>query len=235
MVDGMSRDDSPRVEVRRLGEPQSSRSAATLVLLHGYGSNERDLLSVLPVVQALLPGVHATVLAVRGAFPVAGRSDGFSWFPGDVWVQPTAGQIAAAADRIADVVAAHTDQAVWLGFSQGMCAAITVLRRRPDLVQALVALSGFSFDVDQPGDERLARSVAAGRGVPAFYGRDPADPAIPGFASAWALRYLRTHTALQERSYPRMGHSLSMPEIADVLRFLDPFLRRAGVGRTGTS
>ena len=45
-----------------------------------------------------------------------------------------------------------------------------------------------------------------------------------GYASAWALEYLRDHTRLTERSYPGMGHSLSMPEIADVVRFLRPLL-----------
>ena len=236
IVDGMTDMNRPLVEVRWLGNGQRSADPPTLVLLHGYGSSEQDLVSVLPVVQALLPGVDAKVLAIRGLFPIAGRPGRYSWFPGDVWVQPPAAEIGRVADTLADAVAQHADSAAWLGFSQGMCAAITVLRRRPEVVEALVALSGFSFDQDQPGDARLARDAAAGRGVPAFYGRDPADPAIPTFASAWALRYLRAHTALQEHTYPGLGHSLSMPEIADVLRFLEPVLRReSGDRRTGTS
>lgn len=232
----MTMNDAPHVEVRWWGDAQRLAAPPTLVLLHGYGSSERDLVSVLPVLQAFLPGVDAKVLAVRGPFPIAGRPGRYSWFPGDVWVQPPPEQIGQVTDAIADAVARHTDTAVWLGFSQGMCAAMTVLRRRPELVDALVALSGFSFDADQPGDAHLAREVAAGRGVPAFYGRDPADPAIPAFASAWALRYLRAHTAVQEHSYPGMGHSLSMPEITDVVGFLGPQLRRREVDRrTGTA
>jgi phospholipase/carboxylesterase len=227
----MTINDRPRVEQRWLGSGQRLTAPPTLVLLHGYGSSERDLVSVLPVVEALLPGVDAQVLAVRGAFSIAGRPGRYSWFPGDVWVQPVPEQIAEVADAVADAVAEHTESAVWLGFSQGMCAAMTVLRRRPEMVDALVALSGFSFDVDQPGDTHLARELAAGRGVPAFYGRDPADPAIPAFASAWALRYLRGHTALQEHSYPGLGHSLSMPELADVISFLGPLLRRGEADR----
>lgn len=218
--------------MRWLGGGQRLADPPTLVLLHGYGSSERDLVSVLPVVQALLPDVDAKVLAIRGFFSIPGRPGRYSWFPGDVWVQPPPAEIGQVADALADAVAEHADSAVWLGFSQGMCAAVTVLRRRPELVDALVALSGFSFDVDQPGDAGLARNTAAGRGVPAFYGRDPADPAIPTFASAWALRYLRAHTALQEHSYPGLGHSLSMPEIADVVAFLGPLLR-GGRSRCG--
>ena len=230
----MTINDGPRVEVRWLGDGQRLAAPPTLVLLHGYGSSERDLVTVLPVVEALLPGVDAQVLAVRGAFPIAGRPGRYSWFPGDVWVQPTPDQIGQVTDALADAVAEHTRSAIWLGFSQGMCAAVTVLRRRPEMVDALVALSGFSFDVDQPGDARLAGDVVAGHGVPAFYGRDPADPAIPAFASAWALRFLRSHTALQEYSYPGLGHSLSMPELTDVISFLGPLLRQDdGDRRTG--
>ncbi|GGM14240.1 alpha/beta hydrolase [Nakamurella endophytica] len=225
----MAWEGEPVAEVRWLGTPRpDDADAPTLVLLHGYGANERDLVGALPAVQAFLPGVDARVVAVRGFFGVPWRASGYSWFPGDVRVQPPPEMIAATADRLADVVAQHTDRAVWLGFSQGMCAAITVLRRRPELVRALVALSGFSFDAPQPADALLAREAAAGRGVPAFYGRDPADPAIPGFASAWALRFLREHTAVQERTYPGVGHGLSLPEIADVVAFLAPFLRTAG-------
>ena len=34
------------------------------------------------------------------------------------------------------------------------------------------------------------------------------------------MTFLRTHTDLEEHSYPGMGHSVSMPEIADLTRFL---------------
>ena len=204
-------------------------------MLHGYGSSERDLVSALPSVEAFLTGVDARIIAVRGLFPIAARPGRYSWFPGDVWVPPPAAEIAQVADAVADAVAEHTRSAIWLGFSQGMCAAVTVMRRHPEMVDALVALSGFSFDVEQPGDAQLARDAAAGTGLPAFYGRDPADPAIPSFASAWALRYLRAHTALQEHSYPGMGHNLSMPEIMDLLAFLEPLLRPGEHRRTGIS
>ena len=76
------------------------------------------------------------------------------------------------------------------------------------------------FDDDHPGDARLAVSAATGAGVPAFAGYDPADPMIPAVANRWAMTYLRTHTDLEEHTYPRMGHSVSMEEIADLTTFL---------------
>jgi phospholipase/carboxylesterase len=204
-----------------LGPPApDGRAVPTLVLLHGYGSNENDLISLVPAIRMFLPGVTARVIAVRGSHPAPGRSRGFSWFPGSVMVQPSASAIADTADGVAALIRRHTSRAVVLGFSQGMATAVTVLRRHPELVSAFVGLSGFVFDDDQPGDHLLAGGAAAGRGVPAFAGYDPADPLIPGFANRWALTYLRTHTELQEHSYPGMGHSVSMDEIRDLTGFL---------------
>ncbi len=221
----MTGEDEGVVQVGWLGEPgRSGEEYPTLVLVHGYGSNEGDLISAMPAVGAFLPDIRAKVLAVRGFFEIPGRPGGYSWFPGDARAQPADEQIAATADRLGRLISKHTSSAVLLGFSQGMCAAITVMRRRPSLVAGLVALSGFSFDVEQPGDRWLAAEVAVGRGIPAFYGRDPADPAIPDHASAWAVGFLRRHTALEEKTYPGMGHSLSMPELADVVQFLRPLI-----------
>ena len=215
----------PHHEIAWLGSPPSDgRAVPTLALLHGYGSNERDLISLVPAMRMFLPGVTARVIAVRGSYPAPGRSGGYSWFPGSVMVQPTAAAIGDTADRVAATIRRYTGKAVVLGFSQGMCAAITVLRRHPDLVTGLVGLSGFMFDDDHPGDPQLAVSAATGTGVPAFVGYDPADPIVPSVANRWALTYLRTHTALEEHSYPGMGHSVSMNEIQDVARFLKTLL-----------
>ena len=71
------------------------------------------------------------------------------------------------------------------------------------------------FDDDHPGDARLAVGAATGAGVPAFTGYDPADPIIPAVANRWAMTYLRTQHRPRGAPYPRMGHSVSMEEIAD--------------------
>ena len=216
----------PFHEIAWLGSPQpDNQIVATLVLLHGYGSNEKDLISLVPAMRMFLPRVTARVIAVRASYPVPGRPRGYSWFPGSVMTQPSAAAIGETADRVAVVIRRYTSNAVVLGFSQGMCTAITVLRRHPNLVSGLVGLSGFMFDDDHHGDAQLAADAATGTGVPAFVGFDPADPMIPSVANRWALTYLRTHTNLEEHSYPGMGHSVSMNEIQDLTRFLRGLLR----------
>lgn len=211
----------PHHEIAWLGSPApESKSVPTLILLHGYGSNEKDLISLVPAVRMFLPGVNARVIAVRASHPAPGRTRGFSWFPGSVTVQPSSAAIGATADAVAAVIRRYAHKAIVLGFSQGMCTAITVLRRHPELVTALVGLSGFMFDDDHPGDPALAVGAATGAGVPAFAGYDPGDPVVPGVANRWAMTFLRTHSDLEEHTYPGMGHSVSMPEIKDLAVFL---------------
>jgi phospholipase/carboxylesterase len=219
----------PHHEIAWLGSPApENKNVPTLVLLHGYGSNEKDLIGLVPAVQMFLPGVSARVIAIRASHPAPGRSRGFSWFPGSVMVQPSTAAIGATADAVAAVIRRYTDKAVVLGFSQGMCTAITVLRRHPELVTGLVGLSGFMFDDDHPGDGALAVGAITGSAVPAFAGYDPADPIIPAIANRWAMTFLRTHTDLEEHTYPGMGHSVSMPEIQDLTVFLRRVLVRRG-------
>src|SRR4051812_9435380 len=110
----MTTSDRPHVEVRWLGQGRQLPNPPTLVVLHGYGSSERDLVSALPSVEAFLTGVDARIIAVRGLFPIAARPGRYSWFPGDVWVQPPAAEIARVADAVADAVAEHTRSAIWL-------------------------------------------------------------------------------------------------------------------------
>lgn len=210
----------PTHQVRWLGRPAPDDPAApTLVLLHGYGSSEADLIALVPALGLFLPGVAARVVAVRGPHPAPGRR-GHAWFPGPLLAQPPLADIAHTGELIAKVVRHYATSAVLIGFSQGMAAAITTMRRHPDLVGGLVALSGYLYDDAHPGDHQLQVMATSGHGVPAFVGYDPRDPRVPGVALRHAVTFLRGHSALEEHTYPGMGHSISMPELTDVAQFL---------------
>jgi phospholipase/carboxylesterase len=134
--------------------------------------------------------------------------------------QPPLADIARTGDLIAQVVRQYTSSALLMGFSQGMAAAITTMRRHPDLVHALVGLSGYIYDDAHPGDGQLEVMAVSGHGIPAFVGYDPGDPRVPAVALRHAVNFLRTHSALEERTYPGMGHSMSMTEVMDVAQFV---------------
>jgi phospholipase/carboxylesterase len=210
----------PAHQVRWLGPPVPDDPAvATLVLLHGYGSNEADLITLVPALGLFLPNVSARIVAVRGPYPVPGRR-GHAWFPGPLLAQPPLADIARTGELIAQVVRQYATSALLIGFSQGMAAAITTMRRHPDLVRGLVGLSGYLYDDGHPGDHQLEVMATSGHGVPAFVGYDPRDPRVPGVALRHAVTFLRTHSALEEHTYPGMGHRISMPELTDVAKFL---------------
>lgn len=106
-----------------------------VVLLHGYGSNERDLLGLVPE----LPQ-EFTYASVRA--PVAMGFGAYTWF--DLDVERMAYSSAAAHDAVEDLwswIASVKDQhssVTLLGFSMGMAMATSLLRTRPGEFAAVV-------------------------------------------------------------------------------------------------
>lgn len=192
----------------RREEELSSRPL--LVLLHGRGSQERDLFGLV----SLLPE-HFVVASLRA--PIAFSADSFSWFPPAEPGRPDA----HAADRVVDTVLDWLDSiparagVSLLGFSQGAAMAIHSLRRAPRRFTSVVALAGFVIPGEQQGDT-LIESLRP----PVFWGRDVADPVIPTDAVDRSSEWLPSHSALIERLYPGIGHSISGQEMADVSSFL---------------
>lgn len=190
-----------------------------LVLLHGVGSNERDLLGLLPLL-APRGSTEFRVLSYRAPHPFG---SGFSWFPISRPGLPEPSGVEAGADLLAENLALELgadETAVLLGFSQGVAVATTVLRRHPQFVKAVVCLSGFTLAEPQPADPELLADRAQGRGVPAFLGFDLDDPAIPADALTRTSGFLKEHTNLTEHRYPGAGHGLVASEIADIATFL---------------
>ena len=73
----------PHHEIAWLGTPQPDNPhVPTLVLLHGYGSNEQDLVSLVPAMQMFLPGVTAKVIAVRASHQAPGQTTRLLLVPG---------------------------------------------------------------------------------------------------------------------------------------------------------
>ncbi len=183
-----------------------------LLLLHGRGADEHDLL---PLADALrLPD---RVVALRG--PVA-------WDGGRAWAQRTADEDGGAGlDEAATAVLEWLDRAPAatqgirrvriLGFSQGGALALQLLRMAPDRFAAVVLLSGFIAAGDGRRDEELARLRP-----PVLWGRGAIDPVIPARAIELTREWLERHTTLDERVYPLLGHGVAEAELADVAAFL---------------
>jgi phospholipase/carboxylesterase len=198
--------------VRRAGSDLPG--APVLVLLHGYGSHEGDLIGL----GAHLPA-HLRLIAPRAPVPAG---PGFAWAPLAAPGRPDPAPVRAAAEALATWIDAEVPADVpvaLLGFSQGGLMTTQLLRIRPERFAAGVVLSGFSLDAEEAGDAALTE-----RGLPTFFGYGDADPVIPADATVRTSAWLARRTAVEEHRYPGLGHGIAGPELADVVAFLDRVL-----------
>jgi phospholipase/carboxylesterase len=195
------------------GRTEHSADARLLILLHGYGSHEGDLIELAP----WLPD-DLTMAAMRAPIDLG---EGYSWMN----VQGSPQQLIAGGIAAAEAVLEWLDVfiASWgtpvgtslLGFSQGAAVSTELLRLAPDRFEAAVILSGMSLAGDRSGDAALAA-----RRPPVFWGRDLEDPVIPEAFIDQTLIWLPEHSTLTERLYTGIGHGVSSAEMADVSAFL---------------
>lgn len=184
-----------------------------LVLLHGYGSNERELFAqVAPLVPEML------VASVRG--PVAEES-GFGWVSLQRSIRTLVPvELFALADRVAGSVLKWLDglptgRIGLLGVSQGGVLALHLLRAAPQRFTFAVSLSGYVLDGAAAGDEQLRA-----RRPPVFWGRGRYDDLIPAEAIERTSIWLPQHSTPTEGVYD-MGHTVSDEELRDAAAFIE--------------
>ncbi|WP_427004179.1 alpha/beta hydrolase [Pseudarthrobacter sp. H2] len=194
-------------------KPEEARAGKPLlVLLHGYGANELDLLSLAD----MLPGEFA-VASVRAPL-VSGA--GFTWFPLTGTVDYSLDAVKAAAGYAQswiDSVKANHPSVTLLGFSMGMAMATTLLRQRPADFTAVVGLSGFAVDA---GDDPSFRDHELEGTVPLFWGRDQQDPVITPDKIEYTMGWVRKHVKLTKVLYSGMWHGINQQELGHVSEFL---------------
>ena len=185
-----------------------------LVLLHGYGADERDLFGLVPY----LPPEFA-VAAVRAPLAPPFPAPGYSWYPIEgLETRDPSHTTAAAAGLIewVDAAASAHRTVGLLGFSQGAAVALQAMRLDPHRFAFAVNLSGYVTPGDLPRDGEFAEVRP-----PVFWGRGTNDDVIPGFLVDHTTEWLPGRTDLSGRVYPGLTHSVSEQELADVRVFLE--------------
>ncbi|NQX11662.1 alpha/beta fold hydrolase [Microbacteriaceae bacterium VKM Ac-2855] len=184
--------------------------APLLVLLHGYGSHEGDLIG-------LAPYLPTTFAIASLPAPLSVGPGQRAWFPIATPGRPDVASVDAAADAVlAWLDAEHPNRTVaLLGFSQGGAMVTQLFRRAPQRFAAGVVLAGFSVDTVLPGDAELAE-----RRPPMFYGRGSVDRVIAADATRRTVEWLPEHSTLTMRVYPDLAHAISADELDDVAAFL---------------
>jgi phospholipase/carboxylesterase len=195
-----------------------------IVLLHGRGSDERDLF---PLGRMLHPG--ATVVAVRAPFDAApwGYGPGYAWyrFLGGTTPEPEsfeAGQqkLAAFLTTLRGQLARPDQPLILGGFSQGGTSSLAFLMQHPGAVTGILVFSGFLADHPAVATtkERVGRT-------PIFWGHGTADGAVPFELAEAGWAELRAAGAnLEAHRYPGMTHTISAEELADAQLWVSELL-----------
>ncbi len=103
-----------------------------------------------------------------------------------------------------------------MGFSQGGLLAAHLLRCNPQRYAAAVSCSGWLAPGPVSGDAELAALKP-----PVFYGHGAVDDIFPKADVTAMGEFWREHGTLTEQVYPGMAHSINMPEMRDIQRFLE--------------
>ncbi|WP_438353847.1 alpha/beta hydrolase [Microbacterium sp. CJ88] len=196
-----------------LWSAQSDAARPLIVLLHGYGADERDLFSL----AAYLPDAFV-VAAPRAPLTPPWPAPGFSWYPIEGLDGRDPSRVTDAARRLIEWLdaAASGVRVGLLGFSQGAAVALQALRLEPQRFAFAVNLSGYAAPGDLPRDAELAERAPA-----VFWGRGTNDDVIPATLVDHTTAWLPAHSDLSGRVYAGLTHSVSEQELADVRVFLE--------------
>ncbi|MES2124714.1 MAG: alpha/beta hydrolase-fold protein [Gemmatimonadota bacterium] len=196
--------------------------APVIVLLHGRGSDERDLF---PLGREL--DARATVVSVRAPFDAApwGYGPGYAWYRFLGGTTPEAesfeaGQQALAAfiDRLPRLLKREIPGSSLLlgGFSQGGTSALAYALRNPGRVAGVLVFSGFL--ASHPS---IATNASTLTSLPIWWGHGTSDGAIPFENAEVGWQALTAAGAqLTSAAYPGMGHSISATELRDAAGWL---------------
>jgi phospholipase/carboxylesterase len=197
-----------------------SSDAPAVVLLHGRGTNERDLLPI----GARLPD-DLDVLGVRAPESMA-MPDSYTWYELDLAdglhdSQPDPDGFRRSLDRLSEFVDGavdaydlDADRVGLLGFSQGAITALSALLERPDAFRWVVALNGYLADAHED-------RVDAAAGKPVFVGCGTMDQVIPPERAERAADLLAGAGAdVRVERYP-VGHGTTAAEITDVVAWVE--------------
>ncbi|MFG1428234.1 alpha/beta hydrolase [Roseixanthobacter glucoisosaccharinicivorans] len=184
-------------------EPAPRPGAAPLLLLHGTGGDEGDLLSL---GRALSP--NSALLSPRGKVLEGGRPRFFRRLAEGVFdhedVKRRANELA---DFVGDARARYGLAApVAVGFSNGANIAAAMLLLRPEVLSGAVLLRAM-VPLDQAPEADLA-------GVPVLMLSGAMDPIVPADNVAALARMLSANGAAVEQVTVPAGHGLTQSDLA---------------------
>lgn len=187
-----------------------------VVMLHGYGANGHDLISLAPMLAEALPDAH--FISPDAPFPCEMSPYGRQWFSLNDWSPKS---MLAGAQKVAPILNLFLDAQLkrfnlndsnmaLMGFSQGTMISLYVALRRKTTCAGVMGFSGSLI-----GEEGIISKP------PVCLVHGDSDNVVPYGAMALAEASLR-HEGVQVETHTRrgLGHGIDMEGIAIASRFL---------------
>jgi predicted esterase len=179
------------------------------ILLHGRGASAGDILGL------------AHEFSARDVAYLAPEAAGHTWYPYSFLtpIEQNEPSLGSALRVVTGLVhdlqqrGVAADRIVLMGFSQGACLASEFAARHARRYAGVVALSGGL--IGPPGTPR--NYAGTFDGTPALFGCSDVDPHIPlERVTESASAFRRMGAKVDERIYPRMGHTVNTDELAAI-------------------
>jgi predicted esterase len=193
--------------------PPPSAARVTMIMVHGRGADGQDMVGL------------AAQLGVSDVAVLAPQAAGRTWYPYS-FLSPIADNepgitsgLGVLARLVESLVAQQIpyERIALLGFSQGACLSLDFAARHPQHYKAVFGLSGGL--IGPPGTARDYQGSFGG--APVFLGCSDIDAHIPlARVQESAEVFRRMGATVDERIYPRMGHTVNADEIAAIQHFL---------------
>mgnify|MGYP002639777123 CR=1 FL=1 len=198
----------------------TDQSAVSMVILHGYGADEYDLMGLAPYFDEKIQ-----VISIRG--PGSTVYGGASWFDIDMLADGSLKFNIEQAKQSTELVLGlieqmqtdgmiQAEQIILGGFSQGATVSNLITLRKPELIKALLIMSGRL--PDQVAE--LIESPAQFAALPIFAGHGINDNVIPIEFGRQIVTFWNKLAILEHHEYP-MGHEISQAELQHIQVWLD--------------
>lgn len=189
----------------------ADKDAPTLLLLHGTGGDENDLLQLGPL---LAPG--AALLSPRGKVLEQGMPRFFRRLAGGVFdeedIRRRSEELASFVARAATFYDFDAARVIAVGFSNGANIAASLMLLHPDTLAGAVLFHGMV--------PLTPESLPDLHGRPALLTAGRADPLVPGAESERLARLLERAGAEVTLAWQPGGHTLTRAEITTAAAWL---------------
>ncbi len=206
--------DGPRLAPLSGGQPD-----ALVILIHGYGSNGADLISLAEMMQPSLPS--AAFVAPNAPSSLPHMAAAYQWWPIETFSMAERAAGAAAAGPALDAFISEelekagltSDRLLLVGFSQGTMMALHVGLRRNSAIAGIIGISGMLV-----APEQLEADIGNRPPVLLIHGTE--DEVVPFRSMELASSALAAvGVPVATHASPGLGHSIGSDGLAAATAF----------------